>query len=401
MIQAYPLEWLDSLITLTLNPKKIYFQDISKEEVQALSEKALIETLHIQSELKNHVFSLHKESQIKLLVQKYHSALIVLLDSMIEYQKNDAFKKSELANISETLISCLDELLSFIETSFAKFLSLEERVPATYLEVSKKELKMKLDRLRKNFIREVADVRFTDILLGNLYNFINAKKNPAITFREVLYRKELVQELELLGEKKNTTSVYTSLHELLVYMNFNSRGYINYFTKGIADKINALHTKVERIDSLHFHFKEFKQMHCNKTMVLYPHHQNLKIILSNWFNQEISYLEKTLFISVNPIKELKKPVTTEVPPEKKVLIHLSSDQFGLIVRAADESRIVEAKSMNEVFKTIVPHIATPNRKNLSYNAMRVNTYNAEEKDIEAAIDALEKIIKTIKSYSDF
>ena len=63
MIQNYPLEWLDSLITLTLNPKKMYFQDITKEEAQALSEKAIIETLHIQSELKNKVFSLPKETR--------------------------------------------------------------------------------------------------------------------------------------------------------------------------------------------------------------------------------------------------------------------------------------------------------------------------------------------------
>lgn len=102
------------------------------------------------------------------------------------------------------------------------------------------------------------------------------------------------------------------------------------------------------------------------------------MILSSWFNQD---LEKTLFVLANPIKELKKPITPEVPPEKKVLLHLSSDQFGLIVRAANEYRIVEAKSMNEVFNTIVPHIATPIKKNLSYNSMRVNTHNAEEKDI--------------------
>jgi len=33
--------------------------------------------------------------------------------------------------------------------------------------------------------------------------------------------------------------------------------------------------------------------------------------------------------------------------------------------------------------------------------MRVNTYDAEESDIEAAVQALEKIIKKIKSYGDF
>lgn len=396
MIQNYPLEWLDSLITLTLNPKKMYFQDITKEDAQALSEKATIETLHIQSELKNKVFSLTKESQVKLLVRKYHSALIILLDSVIEHQKNELFKKSELVNITKTLISCLDEILSFIETRFANFLSLEERVPPTYLEVSKVELRMKLDRIRKRLVTEVADVRFTDIVLGNLYNFINTKKDPPTSFRELLYRKELVKELELLGKAKNKTSIYTALHELLIYMNFNSRSYINYFTRRIAEKINLLENKAERVDSLHFHFKEFKQMHCNQNTVLYPHHQNLKISLTNWFNNEIAYLEKTMPLSENSNQE-RKAENAELQFEK-VLCDLSSDQVGIILRAADELRILKAKSMSEVFKNIIPYLATARKQILSYNAVRINSYKAEEKDKQIAIEALEKIIQKIKGY---
>lgn len=395
MIQNYPLEWLDSLITLTLNPKKMYFQDITKEEAQALSEKAIIETLHIQSELKNKVFSLPKESQVRLLVRKYHSALIILLDSVIDYQKNELFKKSELVNITKTLTSCLDEILSFIETRFANFLSLDERVPSTYLEVSKMEMRMKLDRIRKRLITEVADVRFTDIVLGNLYNFINSKKDPPTSFRELLYRKELVKELELLGRAKNKTSIYTALNELLIYMNFNSRNYINYFTRCIAEKINLLEHKAERVDSLHFHFKEFKQMHCNQNAVLYPHHQNLKASLSNWFANEIAYLEKTMPMPVQSTGEGHAP---EFNNNEKVLCDLSSDQIGIILRAADELRILKAKSMSKVFKSIIPFLATAHKRDLSYNAVRINSYKAEDKDKEIAIAALEKIIRKIKSY---
>ena len=111
MIQKYPLEWLDSLISLTLNPQKIYLQDLTKEMIQQLSEKAAIEVVHLQSELRNQVFSLHKESQIRLLVQKYHSALIILLDTVIAYREDKAFDDSEYSNLAKTLISCLDELL--------------------------------------------------------------------------------------------------------------------------------------------------------------------------------------------------------------------------------------------------------------------------------------------------
>ena len=398
MVQKYPLEWLDSLISLTLNPQKIYFHDLTKDDIQSLSEKAAIEAVHIQSELKNQVFSLHKESQIRLLVQKYHSALIFLLDTIISYQQDAAFTKSDYSNLAKALVSCLDELLFFIETRFANFLSLEERVPLTYLEVSRKELKLKLDRLQKKLIADVADPAFTGIVLESLYKFIHHKKGDTVSFRELLYRKELLQKLESIRDTKSQTSIYNALNELLVYMNFNSRGYINYFTKVIADKINLLQTKAERIDSLHFHYKEFRQMQYHQRMILYPQHQSLKAILSEWFEQEIAYIEKTIHLADHPVKELKKSNVGQFKIADKILVKLSTDQIALILRAADESRLLEARSMSEVFKKIVPFLSTPNKEELSYDSVRSKSYVAEDRDKQTAVAALEKVIAKIKSY---
>lgn len=398
MVQHYPLEWLDSLISITLNPAKMYIRDLSKEDIQNLSEKAVIESVHIQSELKNQVFALHKESQIRLLVQKYHSAFIILLDTLNDYLKNPAFDNGEYGNIARTLISCLDELLFFIETRFGNYLTLEERIPPTYLAVSRNELKLKLDRIQKKLTADVADPAFTAIVLDNLYRFIHSKKTESITLREVLYRKELVQKLELLGEGENQTTIYNALNELLVYMNFNSRGYISYFTKTIAAKINALQTKAERIDSLHFHYKEFNQMQSHQTMILYPQHQDLKAILGNWFQQEILYLEKTMHLPDMSIREIKKTNSTPLIIQDKVRVNLSSDQIALVLRACDESRVLEARSMSQIFKKIVPYLSTPSKEDLSYDSVRSKSYAAEGRDKKIIIEILNKIILKINDY---
>ncbi len=77
---------------------------------------------------------------------------------------------------------------------------------------------------------------------------------------------------------------------------------------------------------------------------------------------------------------------------------LSTDQTGLILRAADELRILTAKSMSEVFKTIVPHLSTRYKKDLSYDGMRSKSYAAEESDKKIAIKTLQRIIKKIEEY---
>jgi hypothetical protein len=81
-----------------------------------------------------------------------------------------------------------------------------------------------------------------------------------------------------------------------------------------------------------------------------------------------------------------------------VLCALSTDQTALILRAAAELGILKARSLNEMFKTIVPHLSTPFKENLSYDSMRSKSYVAEERDKEKAIEALEKIIDWINEY---
>ena len=54
--------------------------------------------------------------------------------------------------------------------------------------------------------------------------------------------------------------------------------------------------------------------------------------------------------------------------------------------------------MNEVFKTIVPHLSTPYKENLSYDSMRSKSYVAETRDKEIVIETLHQIIEKVKRY---
>ncbi len=54
--------------------------------------------------------------------------------------------------------------------------------------------------------------------------------------------------------------------------------------------------------------------------------------------------------------------------------------------------------MNEVFKTIVPHLSTPFKQEFSYDAVRSKSYAAEERDKKVVIETLQQIIEKIKKY---
>ncbi|MFV5692898.1 hypothetical protein ACM55K_12800 [Flavobacterium sp. LT1R49] len=401
MNQTYLLEWLDLLVTFTLNPSKTDVTKITAVQSKTIIEKTKEQTLFIQSQFKIKVFSLSKEKQIKIIVGNYHSSLIIFLDNAIERSHTVEFERFDLKQVINTLITCFDELLSFIETRFSNYLSLDMRVPATYLLISKKKLKQRIDKLKNSSTSAINGQMATGILFDNLYSFVNSKKDRKVTFRHVLYREQLIKELQLLKILQNEDQTNSALDEILIYMNFNSRAFINYFTQRVADKINCCESTAGKIESLLFHFKEFSQIHCKDGVILNPHHQDLKTVLNEWFKHEMTYLEKQQHFSVVPLHSMDKKqhqtITTDKTNEK-VLCKLSTDQTALILRASDELKILIAKSMNHVFKTIVPFLSTPNKADLSYDSMRSKSYVAEERDKELAINALECIIKKIKSY---
>lgn|SRR5690606_18818388 len=82
----------------------------------------------------------------------------------------------------------------------------------------------------------------------------------------------------------------------------------------------------------------------------------------------------------------------------KVVCSLTGDQVALILRAADESKFLVARSMRSVFQAIAPYLATPHRKALSYDSLRLKAYIVSEKNKEVVIEQLNSIIKKIEKY---
>lgn len=201
MCGRYTLEWLDSLITVSLNPDKTDVSAITDEQIKSTISRIAEEKDKQQSLLKSQVFGLMKEKQIELLLKQYHSALIVLLDQALQNHKYAPGYRPALKKLTGELITCLDELLSFIEVRFSTYLCLDERVPVTNHAVTQREIRQRIDRLKTKLPGQMADDRITTIVLNSLYSFIDPpEESYPITFHTVAYIKELLKGLETLEE---------------------------------------------------------------------------------------------------------------------------------------------------------------------------------------------------------
>jgi hypothetical protein len=399
MIKTYPLECLDSLILETFDSADdLKIKSVAVSDLKLAAENILKESYNVKSQLKKEIFFLRKRGQIQLLVRKYHSTLIFLLDNVIENQKKERFTAAALSQIIDGIVKILDELLSFVENWFSGYLSLDERVPVTYLALSRKELFFKLESIKGKNIADDTDKRIIKLVLEILYKAAELSEGSKVTYRNIVYQKELLRHLEEHNYCKKNASVFSSLDQVLISLNFNDSGYINSLIERFNTHLNSTGVLEHRNDMLLFYFKELSQMQSSDHIMFEPLQQNIKDVLSNWFKHEIAYSQKGTENSDNSLKSILKTPLQLTQTDPKLECILSTDQMGLILRATDESRIVKAKSMTQVFKTIIPYLSTPFKKDLSYQSVRSKAYHAEERDKQIAIQTLEKIIKKIKTY---
>jgi hypothetical protein len=397
MCDDYILEWLDTLVTVTLNSAKAKINVTISVDITKIKDQVISQKDKIQAAIKSAVFRLNDEAKIRCLIKKYHSSLIALLDQAFEdlvLIKNNV----PLKQILDTVIFCIDELLTLIEQRFASYLSINERVPVTYLAVIGKDLAKRLSSLEKRFRGHEAYFTTFQILKNELEKFLTVSPDKhTYVFQEILYMKDLCLELERL-EPVDEAAIYSRLDELLINMNFNSKPYIYSLTQRVAAGTNNLEHPGERMERLLFYRKLFKQYQKKPAIIFNPKDTDLHKQVSNWFTQEVFYLEKQIHYSIIPLQEneiRKKEIRKE---KTKLLSVLSVDQMALILRAAQDLEIVMARSLSSVFKTIVPYLSTPYQENISYDSMRSKSYSVEIRDKEIVVETLQQMIKKIKEY---
>lgn len=114
----YTLEWLDLIICVTLNPDKTDLSAITEKQIEMIISQICEEKNKISSLLKNQVFGINKESQIELLIKKYHSALIILLDEAFENREKLLKQKHDLGSYTIILLPVLTNYFHLLKYAF-------------------------------------------------------------------------------------------------------------------------------------------------------------------------------------------------------------------------------------------------------------------------------------------
>lgn len=398
----YPLEWLDRLVNVSLNPEKLNHTSMVDDDLETIISRLEEEDSKLQLLIKKQVFSLADDRDIENLIRRYHNSLIILINQTIHNQEKLQKGKKLALKLYTAIIESLDRLVQFVESRFSNFLSPEDLIPPTMAMEKNDGIHSRLKKIKKRLAAAGQPASISKLVFDRVEQFMeSSEQGLETTFRSMHYTEELIQGLENIVYEPSPAEGYSTIDKLLIYLNFNSKHYLQKLTKFLSKKVLSASTETTRLEKLHFYFKGFKQLQRKPDLIFNPNYPGLEDLIENWFNQEINYYEKKLDLAGTidkPSSVNSAPISEQQSEKEKLLCNLSADQIALILRAADEARIVQSKSLTEVFRNVVPFLSTPFKKDLSFNSVRSKSYNAEEPDKQGAIHALRRMIEKIEGY---
>jgi len=397
MEEKYTLRWLDLVVTTILDPSKTNLSTIGHKEFESLGSLLQQEISLNKSLLSQAAFRIFSKRKIQRMVGQYHKSLFLLLETSFERHPQIAATSEKAMSLGRAAIDGINELLDFIEHRFGEYIDLDSWVPAAHLITVKEGIQKRLSGLSPWLNEAATGTPLAIIIQGALQTLAGeGQKRRRATFREVLYKKELIEQLEkLAGSAPQGQSCGSQLTDLLIFMNFNCRSFLNYYTGAVAAKIQQPDSPAQKREALLLAHKDFKQLHYQFELGLNPGLPDVKTVIGRWFDAELQYWESRQRWEADQrlINDNQAPTD-----QTKILCALSIDQIALLLRALDSLRIIQARSLNNVFQQIAPHLSTPRKRDISWESMRTKAYQFEESDKQRVLQVLELVTRWVSEH---
>jgi hypothetical protein len=363
----YELDKLEGIIKEILSPNGNSLPLLFSQE-QDVKAMLTTEVERIKKSFIREVFGLCDDSHLQRYIQVHQQELIRLMDfTQKSFQALDEFQNGK-ADTLRLAIKCLDELLAFIEKHFTQYFDQDTKPPESYIAISSAEVIKEHARLTEHLYRLDIDRQLSSLLLIPIKKFIEHSTSGTLTYRHIIYVKELIFVITHTFEKHPAPE---KLRALLIYLNYNSIRYFDYYTNYIRTQTTNLSSAGEQIEKLAFYLKSLNQTQVKPGLSYKRSIRSLKEQVADWLAEEIAYHEKIndLWKKNNSAEGLSKNF--------KLQADITASQLAFLIKLLIESKIFVNKNLSDVLRFIANSTNVKNQP-LPYESFRVRYYNTEE-----------------------
>lgn len=350
---------------------------------------------HIKSEVERikqtliyEVFNFEDERHLERYIQYHQQALIRLMDRSDALQQIKEVDKKEFYHM---FYNALDELLSFIEKHFTKYFDQDAKAPEGYLSFARKDTRINIKKLQKILTEKNASAKLVNLILHVLRKIIDNKTEKTVTYRKVMYAKEVQKELFRLAERETQGDINEELRQIMYYLNYNSIKVLTYHAHYISALLDETETRTEKIEKLSLVLKNVNQAQVKPGIGYNLHTSSLKNQLSEYISVEIEYHERLQQLTNRP----PEPPSDNLLSGFKLKFEASVSQLAYILKVLIETKILLNNNLTQVLNFLVRFVITKRSESISYGSIRSKFYNVENGTKESVKTMLASMIQYI------
>jgi hypothetical protein len=387
-------ERLDRLITLTLHPSNLKNVTVTDQLAKQWVLDIKTEKENIRLQLIQQGFYVSNEKTLALFVQSCQLTITHYIDVLVGHNYAIAFsitseRKLQLASSCyKNILEQLEELLSFIEQRFATYFNQHEKVPDSYLLISKIEIKQQLKHLKKALDKKELSKELLGIVLSPIANFVGDKASDKFSYLQLMYIKTLVKELKDYGHSQKKDEL--SLLEILVYLNFNDISLASYSLSKLHGEANALEELEAKLEHYALYQKQFSQVFRKPNIILCNELPSLYDMLVGWIEDEKQFLQTKVIHNNTP--EERTP--EEISEGDLIKLSFSSPQLALFIRSMKETDVILNHNRSLVLRNISKIVKTMRSEKDLSNALQSEYYKTA-KDLQTIRKVKDVVIKML------
>lgn len=375
---------------------------ISDHELATCEQSDLVghiktERLNFQIAIKKMVISTTRTRELRHFLNQHYLDLNNLQELLQAKQQKDHNWHLRGSELLEVLLSVLAQMKFYLQERYGFMFELHQLPFTANMEMQFKELSSEFqiakDALPPGSFSVLLKKHIQRIIDRNNLGFILTKSSLDYMFTLVRCIKD--------WNWSTSQCPYTPIERLMVYLNFNSKAVIDQMVGRMKHEMELKVNPMEKLLFLLNCLRALKQLHRKPGIALNPNYRSIDVFIKEWIDAEVTFIRSAnvlIHSSDLPSSDRGDTQCRVSTPKSKLRCSLSVDQLAIIFRAVDETKLVEARSLNQVYHSIVPFLSTPNRVDISPASMRVKSYHPEERDKQLVIEKLQQMISRINSY---
>ena len=346
----------DNVISKIVNPTAPGFDSFTDECLQSILSELPGEEEKIRIRF---LEGMMEKSRIKdklQFVRLNHALGVQLLDKIYLYNQ-DYEVNQNIHYLYNSLSIDLQNILYFIEYFFGNYIDRNNKLPKIQANVAISKLGSRFKELSMLFqVKENIGEDLKDILKNNFQFFFSQAEN-GITYYELSYQEELMNEL-LSGDVMESES---SLNDTLFYLNFNNNAYVAFIQKRIKALVESISEQSEQIINLRLQQKNINQLRTRINSFLSRQVPSLKKQINLWIEEEIKFLQYDI---VHHDTCINSAVT------QNVHVPFKGSEIYLLNKSFIDSGGAPAETYKSLLEKISAHLSNKNQKGFSTESLQ-------------------------------